>query len=43
MVPGNGEVEMEDKLELKMDGEMEVKMDALILPSAYTGALCAPN
>ena len=33
---------MEVKLEVKMEVEMEVKMDAPILPSAYTGALCAP-
>ena len=34
MLPGNGEVEMEVK--------MEVEMDAPILPSTYTGALAPP-
>ena len=34
IVPENGEVEMDAKLEVKM----EVEMDAPILPSTYTGA-----
>ena len=35
------EVEMEVETEVEMELEMEIEMDAPILPSAYTGALCA--
>ena len=36
------EVEIEVEMELEMEGEMKGAMDIPILPSTYTGALCAP-
>ena len=34
---------MEFEMEIEMEVEMKVEMDAPILPSTYTGALCAPD
>ena len=36
------EFEMGVEMEIEMEVEMKVEMDVPILPSAYTGALCAP-
>ena len=36
------EVEMEVEMEIEMEVEIKVEMVAPILPSTYTGALCAP-
>ena len=41
-IGGQMGVEMKVEMEIEMEVEMKVEMDAPILPSAYTGALCAP-